>query len=99
MYLLAWLMSLQRNMFQLEFFKVVKQTCCNERFTGVYMNEHQSVVSKSKPVAAPEYNRELVEYIQWTYMPYFGIKMPDPRHVMKNRHCLANQSRDLFWPR
>ena len=87
-------------MFQLDFFKIVKSICDNEPWKNIYPNLHESYVMKKKdnPNTEPPQNRMLIEYIQYTYPPYFEIQLRLPHQMVKNSNRLTKeQKRELFF--
>ena len=87
-------------MFQLDFFKMVKRVCGNEPWKHIYPNLHESYVmmKRDNPNTKPLHNRMLIEYIQYTYLPYFEIQLRYPHTMVKNSHRLPKeQKEELFF--
>jgi hypothetical protein len=84
-------------MFQLDFFKIVKRICDNEPWKTIYPNLHETYVMKKKdnPNTEPQRNRMLIEYIQYTYPPYFEIEIRLPHQVVKYRNRLTKEQEQM----
>jgi hypothetical protein len=86
-------------MFQLDFFKIVKIICDNGSWKNIYVNPHDAAVMKKKdnPNSERPQNRELCEYIQYTYPTYFGFQLHLPHAMVKNRNRLTKEQQRLFF--
>lgn len=85
----------------LDFFKIVSDVCAATECVGARMlNQHESIMKRREcfGVVGPETNRALIEYVQFTYPEYFGIKLSFPKHLSANRHQLHSENgRSLFF--
>lgn len=87
-------------MFQLDFFETVKRVCDTEPWTNTYANFHESYVMKKKdnPYTKPLHNKMLIEYIQYTYLPYFEIQLRYPHTMVNNsNHLTKGMKQELFF--
>ncbi len=86
-------------MFQLDFFKIVKRVCDNEPWENIYPNLHESYVMKKKdnPNPEPLPNRMLMQYVQYTYPPYFEIELRLPHGMVKNKNRLTKEQKQALF--
>ena len=88
-------------MFVLDFFKIVSDVCSATESGGMHiLNEHNAAIKmrERRTTVSPNPDRALIEYVQWTYPEYFGIKLSFPDFVIANRHrYVSDSSQSLFF--